>query len=79
MLQQKWLVVAPWVRMFGRWSNPEKLKNVVPNLAFWGASAGMIALLIIEPTPLVRNDILIKLPGAGNYWKNKLEQDAQVD
>jgi hypothetical protein len=38
------------------------LSNAVPNLFIWGAGAGSIALLILEPTPLARRDILQHIP-----------------
>lgn len=73
MLNQRWVQVAPWIRDLTRLTQRKRLIHAVPNLAVWGAGFGVIALLIIEPTPLARRDILSKIPYFGAYWKNKLE------
>jgi hypothetical protein len=40
---------------------------------------GCIALLILEPTPLMRRDVLQHVPILGGYWAKKLEDAARMD
>ncbi|KAI9308382.1 cytochrome b-c1 complex subunit 10 [Cunninghamella echinulata] len=47
---------------------PEKLIRVVPSLAIWGAGAGSALALLGSDIPLVKKDILSKVPIAGSYW-----------
>ncbi|KAI8974382.1 cytochrome b-c1 complex subunit 10 [Pilobolus umbonatus] len=47
---------------------PEKLMKVAPTLATWGAAAGSAVLLFGSDVPLVRADLLSKIPVAGSYW-----------
>ncbi|CEG76005.1 hypothetical protein RMATCC62417_10966 [Rhizopus microsporus] len=47
---------------------PEKLIKVAPSLATWGAAAGSAVLLFGSDVPLVKKDLLSKIPIAGKYW-----------
>ncbi|ORX57503.1 hypothetical protein DM01DRAFT_1372531 [Hesseltinella vesiculosa] len=47
---------------------PEKLVRVIPSLATWGVAAGTAVSLIGSDVPLVKKDILSKLPVIGSYW-----------
>ncbi|KAI8800464.1 hypothetical protein BJ742DRAFT_841604 [Cladochytrium replicatum] len=79
MLYQRWLTVAPWVRTMAVLGNSQKMRNILPNLAIFGAGVGGIALFLIEPTPLVRRDIMKNVPVVGSYWQKKLDESARVD
>ncbi|KAI8889774.1 hypothetical protein K501DRAFT_237990 [Backusella circina FSU 941] len=59
---------------FGIFS-PEKLIKVAPNLATWGVAAGSAVLLFGSDVPLVKNDILSKIPIVGSYWAPKEESE----
>ncbi|KAL0073824.1 ubiquinol-cytochrome c reductase core subunit 10 QCR10 [Phycomyces blakesleeanus] len=47
---------------------PEKLVQVFPNLATWGVAAGSAVCLLGADVPIVRRDILSKVPIAGAYF-----------
>ncbi|KAF7723776.1 hypothetical protein EC973_001689 [Apophysomyces ossiformis] len=47
---------------------PEKLIRSVPSLATWGAAAGVALALFGSDVPLVKQDVLSKIPVAGSYW-----------
>ncbi|KAG0170680.1 hypothetical protein DFQ28_005701 [Apophysomyces sp. BC1034] len=47
---------------------PEKLIRSAPSLATWGAAAGVAVALFGSDVPLVKQDILSKIPIAGSYW-----------
>ncbi|KAJ3121498.1 hypothetical protein HK098_003636 [Nowakowskiella sp. JEL0407] len=79
MLDQGFVSVAPWVRSLAPLRNFQKLRNIVPNIAIYGASVGLLALFFIEPTSLVRRDILTKIPFAGSYYQKKLDKLTQAD
>ncbi|KAJ3188052.1 hypothetical protein HK101_009239 [Irineochytrium annulatum] len=51
----------------------------VPSLAVWGAMLGVTAVFFLEPTPIMRRDVLQNVPVAGPFWKEKLEAGARVD
>ena len=53
--------------------------NSAPTLATWGAFAGVTVIFLVEPIPIVRRDILSKLPVVGSYWENKVAASQQVD
>ncbi|KAJ3503420.1 hypothetical protein NLJ89_g8443 [Agrocybe chaxingu] len=46
-------------------------KRWVPTLGIWGASAGAGALLLLSVTPLVRRELLEKVPVLGSYYQDK--------
>ncbi|KAI8144644.1 ubiquinol-cytochrome-c reductase complex subunit-domain-containing protein [Fennellomyces sp. T-0311] len=48
--------------------SPEKLVRVIPTLAVWGAAAGAAVGLLGSDVPLVKKDILSRIPIAGAYW-----------
>ncbi|KAI9282233.1 ubiquinol-cytochrome-c reductase complex subunit-domain-containing protein [Sporodiniella umbellata] len=48
---------------------PEKIIKVAPTLATWGAAAGSAVLLFGSDVPLVKRDLLSKIPIAGSYWE----------
>ncbi|KAJ3067207.1 hypothetical protein HK102_007475 [Quaeritorhiza haematococci] len=79
MLYNKILTVAPWLRRIAGVQHPQKLKNVLPNLAVWGASAGILLVMFMEPTPIFRRDVLVKVPVAGSFWQHKLEEAEKKD
>ncbi|CAO3639832.1 unnamed protein product [Cunninghamella echinulata] len=41
---------------------------VAPSLALWGAGAGSALALLGSDVPLVKKDILSKVPIVGGYW-----------
>ncbi|KAI9487088.1 MAG: ubiquinol-cytochrome-c reductase complex subunit-domain-containing protein [Benjaminiella poitrasii] len=47
---------------------PEKLIKVAPHLATWGAAAGSAVLLLGSDVPIIKKDILSKIPVVGGYW-----------
>ncbi|CDH50985.1 hypothetical protein RO3G_13167 [Lichtheimia corymbifera JMRC:FSU:9682] len=47
---------------------PEKLVRVAPSLAIWGAAAGSAVMLLGSDVPLVKKDILSRIPVVGSYW-----------
>ncbi|KAI8371954.1 ubiquinol-cytochrome-c reductase complex subunit-domain-containing protein [Choanephora cucurbitarum] len=47
---------------------PEKFARVAPNLATWGVAAGSAVLLLGSDVPLLKKDILSKIPVVGSYW-----------
>ncbi|KAG1322372.1 hypothetical protein G6F62_010283 [Rhizopus arrhizus] len=52
---------------------PEKFLRVAPSLAIWGAAAGSAVLLLGSDVPLVKKDLLSKIPIAGRYWATSEE------
>ncbi|KAF4614906.1 hypothetical protein D9613_002919 [Agrocybe pediades] len=46
-------------------------KRWTMSLGFWGASAGAAALLFLSVTPLVRREVLQKVPVLGSYYEDK--------
>jgi primosomal protein N' len=44
-----------------------------PSLATWGAAAGSAVLLLGSDVPLVKKDLLSKIPIAGRYWATSEE------
>ncbi|KAI8388634.1 ubiquinol-cytochrome-c reductase complex subunit-domain-containing protein [Radiomyces spectabilis] len=54
---------------------PEKLIRVAPNLATWGVATGCALALLGSDIPLVKKDILSKIPFAGSYFSdNKTDE-----
>ncbi|KAI8973518.1 ubiquinol-cytochrome-c reductase complex subunit-domain-containing protein [Mycotypha africana] len=47
---------------------PEKLWRVAPSLATWGAGTGAAVLLFGSDVPIMKKDVLTKIPVIGNYW-----------
>ncbi|KAJ4001512.1 ubiquinol-cytochrome-c reductase complex subunit-domain-containing protein [Lentinula boryana] len=43
-------------------------RNWTPSLATWGVGAGAGALLFLSVTPLVRRELLSKIPGIKGYY-----------
>ncbi|KAJ3982691.1 hypothetical protein F5890DRAFT_1555656 [Lentinula detonsa] len=43
-------------------------RNWTPSLATWGVGAGAGALLFLSVTPLVRREVLSKVPGIKGYF-----------
>ncbi|KAF9049372.1 hypothetical protein BDZ89DRAFT_1057735 [Hymenopellis radicata] len=48
------------------------LKPWVPTLGLWGFGAGAGALLFLSVTPLVRYNLLVKVPVLGSYYEDKI-------
>lgn len=40
------------------------------SLGLWGFGAGTAALFVLSSTPLVRREVLSKVPGIGWYWQD---------
>ncbi|KAJ3149591.1 hypothetical protein HDU89_003644 [Geranomyces variabilis] len=79
VLAQQWVTVAPWIRKLAPLMHREKLRNYAPTLAAWGTAGGILALYLLEPTPIARTDIFSQLPVVGGYWAKKLEAREQKD
>ncbi|KAH8829529.1 ubiquinol-cytochrome-c reductase complex subunit-domain-containing protein [Flagelloscypha sp. PMI_526] len=47
------------------------LRHWAPSLGIWGFSAGSAALLVLAVTPLVRREILVKVPVLQEYYIDK--------
>ncbi|KAL1931051.1 hypothetical protein VTP01DRAFT_10188 [Rhizomucor pusillus] len=47
---------------------PEKFLRTAPSLAIWGAAAGTALALLGSDVPLVKKDILSKLPVLGSHF-----------
>ncbi|TCD61680.1 hypothetical protein EIP91_008102 [Steccherinum ochraceum] len=41
------------------------------SLGLWGAAAGVTAVFLLSTTPLVKRELLSKVPVVGDYWKDK--------
>ncbi|KAH8107022.1 cytochrome b-c1 complex subunit 10 [Cristinia sonorae] len=41
------------------------------SLGLWGAGAGVAALYLLSVTPLVKREVLVKVPVLGSYWEDK--------
>ncbi|KIK06609.1 hypothetical protein K443DRAFT_129875 [Laccaria amethystina LaAM-08-1] len=41
------------------------------SLGVWGVGAGTAALLLLSVTPLVKREVLVKLPVLGSYYEDK--------
>ncbi|CAO3624325.1 unnamed protein product [Mucor hiemalis] len=54
---------------------PEKFVKVAPNLATWGVAAGSAVLLLGSDIPIIKADILSKIPVVGSYWAVKEASD----
>ncbi|KAI9023638.1 cytochrome b-c1 complex subunit 10 [Phycomyces nitens] len=52
---------------------PEKLVQVFPNLATWGVAAGSAVCLLGYDVPLIKKDILSKVPIAGSFFAVPVE------
>jgi len=46
-------------------------KPWVPSLGLWGVGAGAAALLLLSVTPLVKREVLVKVPGLSLYFEDK--------
>ncbi|KAF8163154.1 cytochrome b-c1 complex subunit 10 [Crassisporium funariophilum] len=46
-------------------------KRWVTSLGLWGAGAGTAALLLLSVTPLVKREVLVKVPLLGSYYEDK--------
>lgn len=42
------------------------------SLGLWGAGAGIMALYVLSATPLVKREVLAKVPVVGAYWQDKI-------
>ncbi|KAJ3174773.1 hypothetical protein HDU87_006889 [Geranomyces variabilis] len=58
---------------------PSSSRSSAPTLAAWGTAGGILALYLLEPTPIARTDIFSQLPVVGGYWAKKLEAREQKD
>ncbi|OZJ06296.1 hypothetical protein BZG36_00680 [Bifiguratus adelaidae] len=63
--------VAPRIRTSSSFLNitPEMLVRLSPSLAGWGAAAGLGALYFLSGVPIVKRDILSKVPVIGEQFK----------
>ncbi|KAI9099438.1 hypothetical protein DFS34DRAFT_649157 [Phlyctochytrium arcticum] len=55
------------------------VRNYGPILATWGAAGGVVALFLLEPTPIARSDIFSQIPVVGAFWQRKLDARLQKD
>ncbi|KAJ1994359.1 hypothetical protein H4R33_000320 [Dimargaris cristalligena] len=46
----------------------DALRASTKSLTVWGAAAGIGALYFVEKVPFVRQDLLSKIPVAGQIW-----------
>ncbi|KAF8078103.1 cytochrome b-c1 complex subunit 10 [Lyophyllum atratum] len=46
------------------------IKPWAPSLAMWGVGAGTAALLLLSVTPLVKRELLVKVPVLGRYYED---------
>ncbi|KAF8797882.1 hypothetical protein BYT27DRAFT_7178051 [Phlegmacium glaucopus] len=46
-------------------------KRWVSSLGLWGVGAGTAALLFLSVTPLVKRELLVKVPVLGSYYEDK--------
>ncbi|KAF8509548.1 cytochrome b-c1 complex subunit 10, partial [Gautieria morchelliformis] len=51
---------------------PQSLKRWGPSLALWGIGAGLYATYFLSVTPLVKRELLTKIPIVGNYYADKI-------
>ncbi|KZP23619.1 hypothetical protein FIBSPDRAFT_785737 [Athelia psychrophila] len=55
------------------WQAPiTSLRPWAPSLALWGVGAGTAALFILSVTPLVKRELLVKVPLIGSYYEDKI-------
>ncbi|KAJ3045193.1 hypothetical protein HDV00_011063 [Rhizophlyctis rosea] len=66
-------------RLIAKWARPKSVVNYANSLATWGVMAGAAALFFLEPTPIARTDIFVKIPVVGGWWQKKLDAAAQKD
>ncbi|KAF9462869.1 cytochrome b-c1 complex subunit 10 [Collybia nuda] len=41
------------------------------SLGIWGVGAGTAALFLLSVTPLVKRELLVKIPMVGSYYEDK--------
>ncbi|KAF8894461.1 cytochrome b-c1 complex subunit 10 [Infundibulicybe gibba] len=46
-------------------------KRWVPTLGIWGVGAGTAALFLLSVTPLVKRELLVKVPVLGSYYEDR--------
>ncbi|KAG6832691.1 hypothetical protein H0H92_012263 [Tricholoma furcatifolium] len=46
-------------------------KHWASSLGIWGVGAGSAALLVLSVTPLVKREVLVKVPILGSYYEDK--------
>ncbi|KAG5645913.1 hypothetical protein DXG03_005060 [Asterophora parasitica] len=46
-------------------------KRWATSLGIWGVGAGTAALLLLSVTPLVKREVLVKVPVLGGYYEDK--------
>ncbi|KAA1474869.1 hypothetical protein DENSPDRAFT_841527 [Dentipellis sp. KUC8613] len=46
-------------------------KRWSPSLGIWGAGVGTALVFILSVTPIVKTNVLVKVPVIGNYWEDK--------
>jgi hypothetical protein len=56
------------IHIFSRYILIKMLNFSAPSLATWGAGAGSALLLLGSDVPLMKKDILSKIPVVGSYW-----------
>ncbi|OCH95498.1 hypothetical protein OBBRIDRAFT_788052 [Obba rivulosa] len=42
-----------------------------PSLGLWGVGGGILVLHLLSATPLVKREVLRKVPLIGDYWEDK--------
>jgi hypothetical protein len=43
----------------------------------WGISAALIGVFFVDRVPLIRNDVLAKIPVMGMYWRDPQVAEAK--
>ncbi|PVU95552.1 hypothetical protein BB561_001762 [Smittium simulii] len=46
----------------------ERARYWAPSVAGWGVFAGLTVMLLVSDVPLVRKDIMSKIPHFGKFW-----------
>ncbi|KAG7086610.1 hypothetical protein E1B28_002554 [Marasmius oreades] len=52
-------------------ANVTLAKRWVPTLSLWGVGMGTAALLFLSVTPLVKREVLVKVPLLKHYFEDK--------
>ncbi|KAK1218256.1 hypothetical protein PQX77_014629 [Marasmius sp. AFHP31] len=52
-------------------ANVTAVKRWVPSLGIWGVGAGAAAFLLLSVTPLVKREVLVKIPVLNLYYEDK--------
>jgi hypothetical protein len=79
MLSQQWITTPPYVRYLAHFTHPTRFRTYGASIAGWGVAVGIIAIHFLEVTPIMRRDIMQRIPIVGRYWTKKLELRERAD